>query len=82
MNFETPQGYQDAQKPEDLKNALFIAQAMLMGRSPTPEAEWTETYSAKFRKLFDTNEEFRDLLLKEMNNETLRTLQEMLDKEA
>ena len=81
MNLETPQGYQDAREPKDLKNALFIAQAMLMGRSPTPEVEWVETYAETFRKLFDMNEEFRDLLLEEMNNENLRTLQEMLDKE-
>lgn len=81
MNLETPPGYQNAETPRELKNALFTAQAVLKGRSPLPEEEWEGQYAVKFRKLFDSSDEFRDLLLLEMDNQTLRSLQDMLDKE-
>jgi len=82
MELETPPGYQNAEKPDDLKNALFTAQGLLMTRSPLAEMEWVETYAKTFRKLFDTNDEFRDRLLQELDKDNLRALQDMLDKEA
>lgn len=82
MNLETPAGYQNAQRPIDLKGARHIAQAMLKGRSPIPEEEWSRENDRKFERLFNSNDDFRELLMQELSNENLRTLQEMLDNEA
>lgn len=81
MSFETPHGYRDGERPEDLKNAVFTVQAMLMGRNPAGETDWVERYAERFRDLFDSDDGFRALLLERMDDERLRDIQERLDEE-
>ena len=79
MPFETPHGYRNGEKPDDLKNAVFLTQAMLMGRNPGGEVDWVERYAERFRRLFDSDDDFRQSLLREMTDEHLRTIQDRLD---
>lgn len=79
MNLETPHGYRNGEKPDDLKNAVFLVQAMLIGRNPAGETDWVERYAGRFRELFDSDDGFREMLLQEMSDEHLRNIQERLD---
>lgn len=80
MSLETPHGYRNAEKPEDLKNAVFTVQALLMGRDPAGEVDWVERYAEKFRTLFDSDDEFRGMLLRPISDEHLRSIQDYLDR--
>jgi hypothetical protein len=79
MTFETPHGYRNGEKPEDIKNALFVVRAVLMGRNPGGEAEWVERYAERFRTLFESDDAFREMLLKDMTDAHIRSIQERLD---
>lgn len=81
MPIETPPGYEPARGPEDLKNAVFLVQAMLMGRNPAGEEDWGLRHAAAFRRLFDADDAFRAMLLEEMTPEHLRKVQDRLDAE-
>ncbi len=67
-----------ASNPE--KNHDFLAQAMLMGRDPSGDMDWVERYAAKFRELYKTEDDFRDLVNSDLTDETLTKIQRFLDR--
>ena len=69
------------ENPNDIKNSVYIIQAMLMNSCPLPNEDWSDRYGKKFRKLVDTVDEFRELVMSAPTHETLTRLQELLDKE-
>jgi hypothetical protein len=71
-----------SKNPAENKNHDFMVQAMLMSRSNFREDEWVERYAAAFRKLFNTDESFRELVNDEISDQNLKQVQERLDAEA
>ncbi|WKZ28669.1 MAG: hypothetical protein QY323_03980 [Patescibacteria group bacterium] len=69
-----------ASRPE--KNHDFLAQAMLMGRDPAGEMDWVERYAGRFRELYKTEDDFRDLVNSELTEETLTRIQQYLDRHS
>ena len=68
--------------PDPAKNRkpdLYV-QALLLGRTPLPHDEWVMRYSADFRRLYETEDDFRELVNDhEMTEEKLRRIQGWLD---
>jgi len=76
-----------SRNPAENQNERNIIQAMLMGRSPEGELEWSNRYRRVFRDLFNTDGFFE--LVRDTHLETdgarksalLTRIQEMLDAE-
>lgn len=77
----TPHGYRNGEKLSDLKNAQFVVQAMLKDRDPAGEADWTKRYEKRFSDLFDSDDDFRYMLLEELDDAHLRKIQDRLDEQ-
>ncbi len=78
MDFEALPELKKSKNPRENKNPDFMAQALLIARSPFREDEWVGRFAAAFRELFNKDEAFRELT-NDLSEKNLRTLQEMLD---
>jgi hypothetical protein len=71
-----------SKNPAENRNHDFMVQAMLMARSNFREDEWVERYATAFRKLFDTDESFRETVNDEISDKNLKDIQNRLDAET
>lgn len=62
------------------KNHDLLAQAMLVGRDPAGEQDWVERYAERFRKLYETDEDFRELVNSDLTDGILTRIQQRLDQ--
>jgi hypothetical protein len=69
-----------SKNPEKNKHPDYLVQAKLMARSPLPPGDWVERYAARFRKLYDTDETFREKVQEEDIDGNLKDIQERLDE--
>lgn len=79
MILVTPHGYRNGEKVSDLKNAQDSVQALLKDRDPAGEKDWTKRYAHRFKTLFDSDDDFRNMLLEELTDSHLRKIQDCLD---
>ncbi len=62
------------------KNHDLLAQAKLISRDPAGERDWVERYAARFRKMYQTDDAFRDMVNDELTEENLTRIQQRLDE--
>ena len=79
--FETLPELKKSRNPEENKNPDFLAQARLIARSTFHENEWVQRYAEAFRRLFDTDDQFRELA-QDLSDEHLLRMQEMLERKV
>lgn len=81
FNPDLPPETRKSRNPAENKNHDFLAQAMLMGRSPEGEEGWVVRHAAKFRELFTRDDGFRELVNSELSDANLQKIQERLNAE-
>jgi hypothetical protein len=81
FNPDLPPETRKSRNPAENKNHDFLAQAMLMGRSPEGDEAWVIRHAAKFRELFTKDEGFREMVNSELTDETLQRIQARLNEE-
>jgi len=81
FNPDLPPATRVSKNPAENKNHDYLAQAMLMGRSPEGELGWVERHAAKFRELYVKDEAFRELVNAELTDANLQKIQARLNEE-